>query len=70
MEDYPLLDVKRHLVIEARGVTALLDTGSPISLGRRAPLRLGGRLWAPTADDPIGLAQISAWLGRRIDWLV
>ncbi|HXV90170.1 MAG TPA: hypothetical protein VD707_02315 [Gemmatimonadales bacterium] len=69
MESYPLLDVKRHLVIVVGGLTVLLDTGSPASIGRRGLLRLAGRTWEPASDSPV-LAQISAWLGRQVDWLV
>ena len=70
METYPLLDVRRHLVIVAGGLTALLDTGSPTSIGRRGLFRLAGRTWEPTAADSPVLAQISAWLARPVDWLV
>jgi hypothetical protein len=70
METYPLLDVKRHLVIVVGGLTALLDTGSPASIGRRGLLQLADRTWEPTAADSPVLAQISAWLGRQVDWLV
>jgi hypothetical protein len=69
MESYPLLDVKRHLVVVVGGLTALLDTGSPASIGRRGVLRLADRSWEPAADSPV-LAQISAWLDRQVDWLV
>lgn len=69
METYPLLDVKRHLVIVVGGLTALLDTGAPTSVGRRGLLQLAGRTWEPAADSAV-LAQISAWLGRQVDWLV
>jgi len=70
METYPLLDVRRHLVIVVGGLTALLDTGSPASIGRRGLLQLAGRTWEPAAADSPVLAQISAWLGRQVDWLV
>lgn len=70
METYPLLDVRRHLVIVVGGLTALLDTGSPASIGRRGLLRLAGRTWEPAASDSPVLAQIGAWLGRQVDWLV
>lgn len=70
MESYPLRDVKRHLVFVAGGLTALLDTGSPASIGQRGPLRLAGRTWEPAAADSPILAQIGAWLGRQVDWLV
>jgi len=70
MESYPLLEVKRHLVIVAGGVTALLDTGSPASIGRRVSLRLAGRTWEPAAAASPLLEQISAWIGRRVDWVV
>lgn len=70
METYPLLDVKRHLVIEVGGLTGLLDTGSPVSVGSHGRLTLGGRTWEPAEGEPPLLQQISAWLGRRVDWLV
>ena len=70
MESYPLLDVKRHLVIEVSGLTVLFDTGSPISVGQRGLLRLAGRTWEPAAGESPVLAQIGAWLGRPLDWLV
>ena len=70
METYPLLDVKRHLVIEVGDLTVLLDTGSAVSVGRRGRLTLGSRSWEPTEGESPVLMQISAWLDRQVDWLV
>jgi len=49
---------------------ALIDTGSPISIGRGSPLVIRGREWMPSTASAFALDAVRDHLGVAVDWLI
>lgn len=66
----PMVVRNGHMMIRGgQGRLALLDTGSPVSVGRGAAYTVAGRSWNPaTAMQPV-LDAAGQHIGRRLDWL-
>lgn len=67
----PLTLENGHPIVRLKGVTALVDTGAPQSIGNGASLVLPGRTVQP-AGSFIGLdiKEVSGWVGLPIDVLL
>jgi hypothetical protein len=48
---------------------AILDTGSPVSIGRGSPYAIAGQTWNPSAGMESVLDAAGSHIGYRIDWL-
>lgn len=66
----PLIIRKGHILMRGgRGRLALLDTGSPMSIGRGEQYRIAGQTWDPSTGMSSVLDAASEHIGRRVDWL-
>lgn len=66
----PLVVRQGHLLIRGgNGRLALLDTGSPVSIGRGAEYRIAGQSLNPSTAMQSVLDNASEHLGRRVEWL-
>ncbi len=70
METHSLVEDDAHFLLDIGGLVVLLDTGSPATVGRRAPLTLCGRTLLPVEEPSPLLERISGWLAHEVDWLV
>lgn len=70
VEEYPLEIIHDHLLVRVDGGRALIDTGSPMSIGRGKPLLLEGRTWQPGNANESVLDAVHEHLGVDVDWLV
>jgi hypothetical protein len=67
----PIVIRERHILIrDDSGRLAILDTGSPVSIGRGSEYRIAGRTGNPPAGMKSVLDDAGSHLGRRIDWLL
>lgn len=66
----PLVIRRGHILLRGgHGRLALLDTGSPVSIGRGAEYRIAGQVFNPsTAMQPV-LDAAGQHIGRRVEWL-
>jgi hypothetical protein len=69
-EVYPLEIVENHMIAHLPGGLALIDTGSPFSLGTGRPLVLLGKTREAKTSHTRVLQTASRELGRVIDWLI
>lgn len=60
--------VKGHLIVEVDGQVALIDTGSPVTIGRTRSLKLGSVRYPTLPNQGIGFGT-SDFLGYLADWL-
>jgi hypothetical protein len=66
----PLVVRAGHLLMRGgRGRLALLDTGSPVSIGRGNEYRLAGQVWNPSTTMHAVLDAAGSHLGRPVEWL-
>jgi hypothetical protein len=68
--EYPLEITHDHLIIRVDGGRALIDTGSPVSIGRGKQLVLEGRTWQPGSANESVLDAVRDHLGVDVDWLI
>jgi hypothetical protein len=62
---------EEHILIpDGEGRFAILDTGSPVSIGRGSPFAIAGRTWNPSTAMESVLDDASSHLRCRIDWLL
>ena len=69
-ETHPLEIVRDHMLMRVSGGVALIDTGSPISIGRGSPLMLERRQWNPSTSNSFVLDAVRQHLGVDVDWLI
>lgn len=66
----PLVIRHGHMLIRGgRGRVALLDTGSPMSIGRGAEYTVAGRTWNPSTGMAAVLDAAGEHIGRPVEWL-
>ena len=66
----PLVVREGHMLIRGgRGRLALLDTGSPVSIGRGQEYRVAGQAWNPSTTMHAVLDAAGTHLGRPVEWL-
>lgn len=67
----PLVIRQGHLLIRGgHGRLALLDTGSPVSIGRGSEYRVAGQSWNPPTSMQAILDTAGSHIGRRVEWLL
>jgi hypothetical protein len=69
-ETYALEIVRDHMLMRVSGGLALIDTGSPVSIGRGRPLVIQRREWVPSTANASALDTIREHLGISVDWLI
>ncbi|MGI8402228.1 MAG: ARPP-1 family domain-containing protein [Gemmatimonadaceae bacterium] len=69
-ETHALEIVRDHMLMHVSDGLALIDTGSPISIGRGSPLVLRGREWVPSTTNAPVLDAVREHLGVAVDWLI
>ncbi|MEO7647174.1 MAG: DUF6569 family protein [Gemmatimonadaceae bacterium] len=69
-ETHPLEIVRDHLLLRLDGGLALIDTGSPVSIGRGTSLTLQEREWTPSTATGFALDAASEHLGIHVEWLL
>ncbi len=62
--------IHNHMLLEVEGKLALIDTGSPISMGRGNLLQLEGRRWTPSQSGEGVLDIVSEHLNTPVEWLL
>ncbi len=62
--------IHNHMLLEVEGKLALIDTGSPISMGRGNLLQLEGRRWTPSQSGEGVLDVVSEHLNTPVEWLL
>lgn len=62
--------VRDHMLLRLPHGLALIDTGSPVSIGRGRTLRLQGREWTPSTGMAFALDAVSDHIGTRVEWLL
>ncbi len=66
----PLVVRQGHIFIRGgHGRLALLDTGSPVSIGRGAEYRVADRSWNPSTAMKSVLDTAGEHIGRSVEWL-
>jgi hypothetical protein len=66
----PMIVRKGHILLRGgRGRLALLDTGSPMSIGRGDEYRVAGQVFNPSTAMQSVLDAAGSHIGRRVDWL-
>jgi hypothetical protein len=70
MEEHLLEIVKGHLLVHLDARLALIDTGSPVDIGRGRALTLLGKTRMPPSRQVRVLEAVSSHLGRHIEWLL
>jgi hypothetical protein len=61
---------KGHILLRGgRGRLAILDTGSPMSIGRGAEYRVAGQVFNPSTAMQSVLDAAGDHIGRKVDWL-
>jgi len=66
----PMIIRQGHILMRGgRGRLAILDTGSPVSIGRGAEYRVAGQVFNPSTAMQSVLDAAGNHIGRRIDWL-
>ncbi len=66
----PLVVSKGHMLIRGgRGRLGLLDTGSPVSIGRGQQYRIANQVWNPSTTMHAVLDTAGTHLGRPVEWL-
>jgi hypothetical protein len=66
----PMIIRKGHILLRGgHGRLALLDTGSPVSIGRGAEYRVAGQAFNPPTAMQSVLDTAGTHIGRRVDWL-
>jgi hypothetical protein len=67
----PVVVREGHLLIpDGARRFAILDTGSPVSIGRGLPYDIGGRSWNPSSAMESVLDDAGSHLRCRMDWLL
>jgi hypothetical protein len=67
----PIVIRKGHILLRGgHGRLALLDTGSPVSIGRGAEYRVAGQVFDPSDAMQSVLDAVGEHIGRRVDWLL
>jgi hypothetical protein len=69
-EAFPLIVVNDHLIIWVGDKLAIIDTGSPFSIGRGEPLDIAGRTWNALSSQSSILDAAGEHIGKAIEWLV
>jgi hypothetical protein len=69
-EEFVLEIVRDHMLMKVSGGTALIDTGSPMSIGRGRTLSIDRREWIPSSGNESVLDSASEHLGVPVDWLI
>ena len=69
-ETLPLEIIRDHMLLRLDGGLALIDTGSPVSIGRGNSLTLQEREWTPSTATEFALDAASEHLGTRVEWLL
>lgn len=70
MESFDYVLHEGHVIVEVHGARALLDTGSPVSFGRR-PVRLGGTVHdLPSGLGPLDIDKTQEFVGTALDVLL
>lgn len=69
-ETHALEIVRDHLLMRVSGGLALVDTGSPVSIGRGTPLMIQRREWVPSSGNAFILDAVRDHLGVEVDWLI
>jgi hypothetical protein len=66
------IDIRQgHIMIhDSSSRLAILDTGSPVSIGRGSEYRIAGQTWNPPAAMESVLDTVGSHIGCRIDWLL
>jgi hypothetical protein len=66
----PMIVRKGHILLRGgHGRLAILDTGSPMSIGRGAEYRVAGQVFNPSTAMQSVLEAAGNHIGRRVDWL-
>jgi hypothetical protein len=66
----PMVVRKGHILLRGgRGRLAILDTGSPMSIGRGAEYRVAGQVFNPSTAMQSALDAAGDHIGRKVDWL-
>jgi hypothetical protein len=66
----PMIVRKGHILLRGgRGRLALLDTGSPMSIGRGDEYRVAGQVFNPSTAMQSVLDAAGDHIGRKVDWL-
>jgi hypothetical protein len=66
----PIVIRQGHILLRGgHGRLALLDTGSPVSIGRGAEYRVAGQSFNPSTSMQSVLDAAGEHIGRRVDWL-
>jgi len=66
----PLVVRRGHIMIRGgRGRLAILDTGSPVSIGRGQEYSVAGQVWNPSTTMHAVLDAAGSHLGRPVEWL-
>ncbi|MGI9139642.1 MAG: ARPP-1 family domain-containing protein [Gemmatimonadaceae bacterium] len=68
-ETHPIEIIRDHLLLRLDGGLALIDTGSPVSIGRGSSLTLQEREWTPSIATRFALDAASEHLGTHVEWL-
>ncbi len=67
----PIVIRSGHILLRGgRGRLALLDTGSPVSIGRGAEYRVAGQVFNPSTAMQSVLDAAGTHIGRSVDWLL
>ncbi len=67
----PLVVRRGHLMIRGgRGRIAILDTGSPMSIGRGSEYRVAGQVFNPSSTMSSILDTAGEHIGRPVEWLL
>ena len=69
-ETHALEIVRDHMLMRFDNGVALIDTGSPMSIGRGSPLVINGREWVPSTANAFVLDAVRDHLGVAVDWLI
>lgn len=69
-ETHPLEIVRDHMLMRVSDGLALIDTGSPVSIGRGNPLVIQRREWNPSTANAFALDAVRDHLGVAVDWLI
>lgn len=69
-ETHALEIVRDHMLMRIGNGLALIDTGSPVSIGRGNPLVIQRREWLPSTANAFVLDAVREHLGVAVDWLI